>query len=140
MAKATNANDNLSKEAQRAIEVSLEAQLAKQGVKTGLEIAMTWIPVVNMIPLGRVVKIVGCKGIEKVIQTHNKASGLEGKALEDYKHTKAFLLYLGFPPMDDPLYSRWVEMTLILPYYWTNRITGKASNLLKRIFRCQSGR
>ena len=108
MDNSTYANDNLSEEAHHAIEVGLEAQLAKQGVKTGLEIALKWIPIVNMIPFGHVVKIVGYKGTEKAVKTQNKASGLEGKALKDYKHTKAFLLYLGFPPMDDPLYSRWV--------------------------------
>lgn len=102
-------DDNLSEEAHKAIEVSLEAQAVKQGVKTVLSAALKWIPIINMIPFGDCIKIVGYKGAEKLTQTQNKAEGLEGKTLEDYKHTKAFLLYLGFPPMDDPLYARWVR-------------------------------
>jgi len=71
-----------------------------------------------MIPFGHVVKIVGYKGTEKAVKTQNKASGLEGKALKDYKHTKAFLLYLGFPPMDDPLYSRWEKHRIYLKEFF----------------------
>lgn len=106
-------DDNISEEAHKAIEVSLEAQLAKQGVKTALSAALSWIPIINAIPFGDCIKIVGYKGAEKLTQTQNKAEGLEGKTLSDYKHTKAFLLYLGLPPMNDPLYARWVSVLIL---------------------------
>ena len=105
----TDKGDHLQVQTTEAIEIGLETQLVKQGVKTGLSMILSWVPILKAIPFGSVIKLAGYKGAEKASISRNKSEGIEGDALKDYKHTKAFLLYIGLPSTSETLYQRWVR-------------------------------
>ena len=104
-------------DSQSALEIGLQTQLVKQTVKTGLSVALGWIPIIKAIPFGDCIKVVGYKGAEKASKSRIKAGGIEGEALKDYKHTKAFLLYAGLTSTNESLYQRWVRISIIVPKY-----------------------
>jgi hypothetical protein len=106
----------MSDEVLDGLKVSLEAQLTKQSVNTALSIVTAWF---TFIPVGgSVLKIGAYKSAEKAMLTRNHIEGLEGEALQDYKHTKAFLLYIGAGPNSDPLYKRWENQRIQLKHFF----------------------
>ena len=110
-------SENMTEDVRQAIQGGLEAQMTKQAVKMAVGAVLNWVPIFKLLPTGELVKIASYKTAEKAVNKRSRTDGLEGAALKDFKHTKAFLLYVGLPPDPDPLYSTWVIKCFVLFKY-----------------------
>ena len=94
----------------KIFKIKFKKKKTKQSVKTGIGMLFNWIPIISALPGGGF-KMLFYKGSEKIVNKQHLTDTIESDVLEDYKVTKAFLLYLGHPANNDELYSRWVSLS-----------------------------